>query len=316
MASNTDSIFKLVTDLSKEVAGFITTRFKNRLVLAFAVSWIVVNWRAILVLIYIDKPVVERINYLDDNYLNYVDGLVYPLFLSLFYYIAIPHLKNLFDKVLKKSNEIRISNYYESLRQAKEKEEEIAEIEFRTQQARDGSKKINENLEEIQRLNKQIDEGKEREVKLQESIDAVSKKFIEISEERTELFTSQSKLETELSLKDKKLEKYQIESNENAEYLAKGVGLIEPHAYETFIRMALENIDELDSKFYTFVVEVGIDKDYSEPAVESLKNSRVIDIKTRTIIREGMKLGVQFTPFGRSLGKTLQYFKIIDKLPF
>ena len=83
----------------KEWRTHIMDRLRNPLLGPFTALWLVWNWRLVTVLLFSPKQIESRIQYIDANYINFMDNLVYPLAAAVAFAFVVPWLSLFFQWV-------------------------------------------------------------------------------------------------------------------------------------------------------------------------------------------------------------------------
>jgi len=91
-------------DFFKTLFANATERIKNPLIGTFAMSWMIFNWKAILVLLFSSKDIERKLTYLAENFNNLGNLLIYPLLVALCYIFLLPYINLGIDKLLSHSN--------------------------------------------------------------------------------------------------------------------------------------------------------------------------------------------------------------------
>lgn len=87
-------------DAVKELIDAIKNRLNSSITGSYILSWLVVNWKFIFILIVSPLPVMERISLAEQN-LNYWIGFGVPLVFMVFYVLGLPFLDSKTKKLLK-----------------------------------------------------------------------------------------------------------------------------------------------------------------------------------------------------------------------
>lgn len=74
-------------------------RLKNPFIGTFIISFIPINWKPIIILLFSDKKIEDRINYILENFNNPGQTLVIPLLVATFYIGILPYIMMIFDKI-------------------------------------------------------------------------------------------------------------------------------------------------------------------------------------------------------------------------
>ena len=136
-------------------------RIKNPVIGAFAFSWMAINWRIVLVLLFSDKKIIDKIQHIQDNYVDLVLNFWYPLGFSVFYVLVLPYLMALFDWLSQKAISYRrliSKNHRISEIQGRQ---EIAAEEWQLEKIRQGSPDISGLKDKIVDLENQLTEKDE-----------------------------------------------------------------------------------------------------------------------------------------------------------
>lgn len=89
-------------------------RLKNPFIGTFILSFIALNWKSFSILLFSDKKIEDRINYITSNYSCVENLLIYPLLISILYIVLLPYLMWLFESITFKSYKERNQNLYKN----------------------------------------------------------------------------------------------------------------------------------------------------------------------------------------------------------
>ncbi|MFD2554760.1 hypothetical protein [Sphingobacterium tabacisoli] len=128
----------------KELLSTIFTtskeRIANPIIGTFIISWTAFNWKPIAFILFSNKKIEDKIVYIDSNFANIGNLLIFPLITVVIYLLIIPYINLLFEYLLEfprvKRNMISISKQKQLINNEKQLAiEEIkleeAKIEFR-----------------------------------------------------------------------------------------------------------------------------------------------------------------------------------------
>ncbi|HEY1193399.1 hypothetical protein [Flavobacterium sp.] len=101
-------------------------RVKSPFVGSFALSFILFNWKAFLVLLYSDLSIIVRIKYIEISYCS-TENFVWPIVIALFYVVVLPYINLGIDYIL---------GYYTKSNQDKKDNLETARLEKRKSNAK------------------------------------------------------------------------------------------------------------------------------------------------------------------------------------
>lgn len=101
-----------IYELFKEFSDSTRDRLKNPLVGAFGISWLIINWRIIVILLFSEKSIEGRIDYIEDNFSSvWLLGAI-PLAFSFLYTVGLPWVMLKVDGMTRKNIEGRTSQWY------------------------------------------------------------------------------------------------------------------------------------------------------------------------------------------------------------
>lgn len=108
-----------VNNLFSSLIENIQTRAQSPIIASFCISWIIVNWKIILVFLFMDGNILIRIQTIEkfEEFDNYCRILWIPAIMSSFYTIAMPFLNIWIQRLLKQthSEEIEMSFFQKEL---------------------------------------------------------------------------------------------------------------------------------------------------------------------------------------------------------
>ena len=149
-------------------------RIKNPITGAFMFSWIIINWRIILILIFSAKKVEDKIAYIEANYVDININFWIPLGFAIFYSLILPYIMALFDWILKKGIAFRRVISKENRIIEIQYRQEIAAEEWQLEKIRQGSPDIDGLKSKIIDLENQLKEKDEVILNLSTQLDSES----------------------------------------------------------------------------------------------------------------------------------------------
>ncbi|MFH7014655.1 hypothetical protein [Flavobacterium sp. FlaQc-47] len=155
-----------LADLIKDFIDTTKERLKTPISGAFLWSFIIFNWRPIVLLLFSNTSIENKIIVINHEYCNFW-ALFFPFFIALFYTILVPKLMLQIDKSLIETKEERINNIYLEKEHLVDKKTTLASKEFLLKSAESGNKEIQELLDQIESL-------KQHNFSLQESIKQIN----------------------------------------------------------------------------------------------------------------------------------------------
>jgi hypothetical protein len=133
-------------------------RIRNPLLGSFAITFLIYNWRPIFILLLSERPVEERVSFLEDNYISY-ETLYIPLIVSVVYVLLVPYLSSLIEYATDAAVIARRSRVYRARKDILSYKKNEAIIEWEISDAKAGSKEL-ENLNfRISELTKTIEDN-------------------------------------------------------------------------------------------------------------------------------------------------------------
>lgn len=144
-----------ITELVKSTIDSSKDRLKTPIVGSYICSFIIFNWRPILILLFSDEKVEQRIKtvnlYFDTWYWTLI-SIIIPLLMVGVYTFLIPMLMVWVDEKLRPTKEARITGIYLNKKFTIEKKIGYAALEFQLKQSETGSKKMEDLQDEIKAL--------------------------------------------------------------------------------------------------------------------------------------------------------------------
>ena len=93
-------------ELIKDLIEGYKERIKNPIISSLIISFSIYNWRPISILIFSPNKIEDRINYVENQYLN-SNVIFYPIIFALAYTIIMPYLNVIATWIIRKANEIQ-----------------------------------------------------------------------------------------------------------------------------------------------------------------------------------------------------------------
>lgn len=158
-------IIQSIFDSSRE-------RIKNPIIGAFVFSWMAINWRIVLIILFSNKKVIYKIDLIEAKYIDINLNFWYPLAFAAFYVLILPYVMALFDWLSQKGISARrliAKNHRISEIQGRQ---EIAAEEWQLEKIKQGSPDISGLKEKVTELETLIEEKDEVINKLAEQLDS------------------------------------------------------------------------------------------------------------------------------------------------
>lgn len=171
-------------------------RIKNPFIGAFIISWIAFNWKPIIILLFSEKEIEQKINFINENYISLKYNLWLPLIFAIAYVVILPYIMLVFDKLSstaiegRKDNIVKQNIFDIKARQKLAEEENVLEnIRAKFRDKADLNKKIDSltsQLEELRNKNESLEvklkESEEKELQYKEIIEQNSSEEYTVKE--------------------------------------------------------------------------------------------------------------------------------------
>jgi len=82
----------MLNDFRKSIQSVLYERVRSPFSGAFFFSWIVWNWKLIFYLIFSNVLINDRIKFVDENYINIYNNLIYPFASTVFLIVVYPFI--------------------------------------------------------------------------------------------------------------------------------------------------------------------------------------------------------------------------------
>lgn len=157
-------------DLAESVIKAFSERITNPFLGSFFLSWLVFNWEIFLVFFSGSYPPNIKIHLIKTDYINWCDGLLWPLFWSLVFILGMPYVYWLIEKMQKhaklgryKNNRAHIEDKAEEAKKIAQASEDTASAKEREVDAAKRVKAANEELK-LQTSNAKIQANTKKNV--------------------------------------------------------------------------------------------------------------------------------------------------------
>jgi len=277
----------MIKNFFNSIFQISTERMKNPFISSFLVALIIINWKAILVMLLSDLKIENRIEYTTGNYINIYDYLILPLAIAVFYTLVLPYIMYGIDRLVKFADDEKLTGYYDREQNKMGRRIELAKSEVELERTR-------ANSEDLSDLNQQIDNLKNHNRHKDDLMQKIQKDFedvkIELDETRHRYMASNNKIYPEVGA-DVFL-KHLLYNKENRSVFEE-LGL----AYDSgILPITLDNISSKIDRFLNHLNDLEIIEIYGN------KNQ----------LNQGSRAKVGFTKYGISIWneyKKSQIFK-------
>lgn len=152
----------MIHELANSFKAILYDRIVSPLSGAFICSWLMINWKLLMVIFDGNTSVVERIDYIENNLLNTNTILYYPIFSTLFIVIIYPWLSNIAYFLWQYANSFKLKTRLKfedssplTLKQSIEIRKEMQRKDFEFNELLQGK---NEAISKLEDLNKYLNE--------------------------------------------------------------------------------------------------------------------------------------------------------------
>lgn len=161
-------------------------RLKNPMIGAFVIAWIVMNWRILAILLFSEKTIEQKIEFVEANYLSWDLSLKIPLMIAVFYVLILPYLMAAFDWLSQRGIALRKEISKQHKLTDIQNRQEIAAEEWQLEKIREGSPDIQAMKDQISKLELQLEEKDEVIANLSEGVDSTERVVEQSDTSKTE----------------------------------------------------------------------------------------------------------------------------------
>ena len=131
-------------DFIKKILETSKDRLKNPLVGSFILSWLVFNWKGVLVVLFSSKSIEDRISYVAKEDYSILLLLWLPLLMALFYVVILPYLSLVIEKLNVYAKRIRKETVFKENLEKITQNIELKKKELRLEKAKIDYEKLAE----------------------------------------------------------------------------------------------------------------------------------------------------------------------------
>lgn len=96
-----------ITEVLENIYDSFKNRLKNPFIGTLTISWLVINWKPVYFILFSEKNIEYKIDYVSMCFTNYWMILFWPFASTTFYMLAVPYINLYFEKAVKYSNSER-----------------------------------------------------------------------------------------------------------------------------------------------------------------------------------------------------------------
>lgn len=142
----------MLKDIIDSVFHSSNERLKNPFVSSFIISALILNWKAILILIFSDWKIEARVNFISAQYLSTNSTIFYPLIFALFYVIVLPYIMQGISFLVKNAKTSQIEAFYDEEILKTNKRASLVKSEVKLEQIKANSQELSDLNETINSL--------------------------------------------------------------------------------------------------------------------------------------------------------------------
>ncbi|WP_348811835.1 hypothetical protein [Flavobacterium maritimum] len=144
-----------LSELLKEIYDSSKDRIKTPITGAYTIAFILWNWRPILVLLFEDAKISDKIIVINNEYCN-LGAILGPFLIALIITIGVPFLMTLIDWSISSPKKTRLKYVYKTKISDSEYQIDLAKQELILQDIRSGNKEKQDFIDKIKQLENQI----------------------------------------------------------------------------------------------------------------------------------------------------------------
>ncbi len=191
-------------DIIKSFFEASTERIKNPLIGTFIISWIAINWRPIMILLFSEQKVENRIEYIIIQYSTFQTYFIIPFVIALIYVIILPYFMWAVDELIRKSTIGRKNNLLKQTIYDYEGKHQIAIAESKLEDLKASYRDKVDFNNQLNQLRNQLDERDETLQIQQLEIDQYQKELNEVKN-----YVEENSSELNISTLEKKFSEFQ-----------------------------------------------------------------------------------------------------------
>lgn len=144
-------------ELFNYLLKLLKERIDNPFIRSFLFSWIILNWKAIVILFFSSITIVERIQLIEKTYSEIAYRLWLPLLIAIFYVIILPYIMWVIEDISKLAYIERQSILYDKKTAVIKEKQKVAEEEVELENTKADYREKSELNLKIKSLENEID---------------------------------------------------------------------------------------------------------------------------------------------------------------
>ncbi|AWM12449.1 hypothetical protein DI487_00180 [Flavobacterium sediminis] len=268
-------------ELFKTVISSTNERVKNPFIGSYLISFVLVNWRAFVFLLFSKASIEDRIIVINYEYSTFL-GLIIPLIIAVFYVLALPYLNLGIEKATTKASNEREKNLNEKALAKLDHKVEEAKRERKIEIERAGTS-------EISSLNSRIESLESDKTNLTKSLEEERKRYRDIESSSQKMFNEHQKELSSKRMDNISLKTQYISEVNRKKELEKNI--------DSLIKLFL---NDRDIKFLQFVFSIK-DKEQNVRVINNAEKSVYTKLRDMGILTENSRNKIIFTDKGSEL---------------
>lgn len=147
-------------DIFNSVFHTSTERMKNPFVSSYVIAAVVLNWQIILIIMFSDLRIENRIELVKQDYIDWRNYFLFPFLIAIFYVLILPYFMMIIDILVKHANENQIIQHYNKEAIRVRKKSEVAQLTVQLERIRADSDNLaflRGQIENLTKTNKEKD---------------------------------------------------------------------------------------------------------------------------------------------------------------
>jgi ABC-type multidrug transport system fused ATPase/permease subunit len=207
-------------EFTSDLISSFRERLKNSFLSSFIIGFLIANWESLLVILFSDKIIEERIRLVHAEYTSKYTLVWYPLIFAIFYVVILPYLMLGIEWLSNMGLEKRKDNKNESTIKHLERLRKRATTEFKLAQERSGLREQSELNSTIEDLTTRLEITLRELESVREERNSEQKKRVELEEATQKVKTKSTNISPPATTKPPNLSsysKYEVHLSESQE---------------------------------------------------------------------------------------------------
>lgn len=143
----------MLKDLINSIFLSTNERLKNPFVGSFIIALLLLNWKVLLIVLFSNLNMIDRINYVSENLIQIESYLIFPFCIALFYTLILPYFSWGINYLVAKAKKNHISSFYSEEEFKVQKQLKLERLKADSNDLKD----LNEQISELKDSNSEKD---------------------------------------------------------------------------------------------------------------------------------------------------------------